>query len=80
MTYPKDERGIYSVPGTWIDAWDGPQSGWCRCEVRAYADGTTLVHRGEPVYLGSAPAGLRSLHSVYLTAAAALQRAQGGKT
>lgn len=69
--FHNDSRGEYRVTDRWVDAWDSPVAGWCVCELRDYADGTTRVHRYEPTYVHTSPE-YAALHAIYLRAARAL--------
>ena len=71
--YPKDENGKeYQVLAEWLNAWPGGEfgrhPGWCIMELRRYADGSIIQHRGEPMYLSDVSPAVAALHSIWLRA------------
>lgn len=78
--YSKDEQGReYQVLDTFVRAWSGSASGWQRCEVRRYDDGTVGVWRGPCSYTRDCTAEQSALFAIYRHAESALIDLEAGK-
>lgn len=80
--YEKDSRGEFRVEAEWLDTWGGEHGhpGFCRCELRQYADGSAHVMRGEPVYTNDCAAEVGALLSIHASASRALKNKAGRAT
>jgi hypothetical protein len=65
----------HAVRAEWIDAWADKAAGFCLCELREFPNGSTHVHRGEPVHLADCSADVAALFSIYITAEQRLKKA-----
>lgn len=64
----RDKYGCYDIRQMWIEAYDakgakGRSSYFCRCELRAYHDGSERVMKGRPCYLLDLPQASLALHA-----------------